>query len=140
MAQGDEQEFRNYVRLRAGDAIGGAVVFGKDNYTPPNATRVFLQPFGLNTPAFSQTVLMIDRPIEEGGPVPAMETYLDTDDEGNTIEVTGPVIITNTDPVLARRIQAKNDRLNARRLEEAQEFVVRQAGEPEDGFDFGDMP
>ena len=140
MAQGDEQEFRNYVRLRAGDAIGGAVVFGKDNYTPPNATRVFLQPFGLNTPAFSQTVLMIDRPIEEGGPVPAMETYLDTDDEGNTIEVTGPVIITNTDPVLARRIQAKNDRLNARRLEEAQEFVVRQAGDPENAFDPGPMP
>ena len=136
---GNEQVVRNFFRMRARDALdrdgnrlGSNIVFGKNTYARDDQTRVFLQEVGIPTSGLSQVVLMIDRPLEEGGPYQANEIFEQADFEGEPFTAIAPMIIGSDDPILRNMIEERVRIDNARIRSAAESLVPPVIGTPDE--------
>ena len=136
---GNEQVVRNFFRMQARDALdrdgnrlGSNIVFGKNTFARDDQTRVFLQEVGIPTSGLSQVVLMIDRPLEEGGPYQANQIFQQTDFEGEPFTAIAPMIIGNDDPILRNMLEERARIDNARKRSAAESLVLPVIGTPDE--------
>ena len=106
-----------------------------------STNEYFLQPLGVPTSELVQYQVMELLPPELGGRRSVMETVEETDEEGSTVSVTRPLIVTNQDRRYLSMVEERTLLENSNYIQRAERVGrVREEYAPAPEFEFGFAP
>ena len=111
-----------------------------DGALPNEGNQYFLQPIGVPTSGFVQYQVMERLPLEQGTRRSVMETVT-LEMDGDVVQVTRPMIISNRDPMFLLMLNNKANQRNQDAISRAETVGrVREEYSPAPEFEFGINP